>query len=291
MGVSYRRSTDVRRSQLQALAKGGQLLHLSDGKPSRTVFHDVAGNCQRPVRILDWGRSELKNGKTRVVTGSGNAANFMERDVPCRKCDNCLERRGYHWRLRAKLETTIAARTWMGTLTLDPTALVRSLTICRSAMHSQGLDYDALPYSDQFAQLDRLFYKEFQKRMKLLRKNTDAPLRYLAVTEAHKSGVPHWHVLLHEVDPDRPLRYDADLLGRQRVTVDGRRKWVKLRDPFWLAGFQHWDLKEAREASYVCKYLSKSLDAKVRASTRYGSVSDEPPPSKTEVNKGGAKRP
>ena len=59
----------------------------------------------------------------------------------------------------------------------------------------------------------------------------------------------------------------------------------------FLAGFQDWDLKEPYEASYVCKYLSKSLDAKVRASTRYGSVSDEPPPSKTEVNKGGAKRP
>lgn len=278
MARNYRRSHDVRRSQMAALASGGHLVHLSDGKPSRTVFHDVAGNCQRPVLTLDWGRSELKNGRTRIVTGSGNAANFMERYVPCRKCDNCLERRGYHWRMRAKLEATIAARTWMGTLTLSPACVVHALNICRDNMRKQGLDYDGLPYADRFTQLDALFYKEFQKRMKLLRKNTEVPLRYLAVTEAHKSGLPHWHVLLHETDPDRPLRYDADLLGRQRVSVNGRKKWKRLRDPFWIAGFQDWDLKEPYEASYVCKYLSKSLDAKVRASTRYGSVSDEPTP-------------
>lgn len=281
---AYRRSIDVRRSQISAIAAGGQLVHLCDGKPSRTVFHDVAGNCQSPVRTLDWGRSEIKNGRTRIVTGSSNAANFMERDVPCRKCANCLDRRGYHWRMRAKLEATLAARTWMATLTLDPAVLSRSLDICRDSMRKQGLDYDALPYPDRFAQLDRLFYKEFQKRMKLLRKNTEVPLRYLAVTEAHKSGVPHWHVLLHEMDPDRPLRYDADLLGRQRITVGQRRKWVKIRDPFWIAGFQDFDLKEPWEATYVCKYLSKSLEARVRASKRYGSVSDEPPPSKTVVN-------
>ena len=282
MGRAYRRSADVRRSQLAALAAGGHIVHLSDGKPSRTVFHNVAGNCQRPVTVLDWGRVEVKNGRTRTISGSGTATNFMEREVPCRKCDNCLKRRGHHWWMRALAEHRNAARTWMGTLTLDPAYLARGLDVCRDNMRKQGLDYDALGASDKFGQLDKLVFAEFQKRVKLLRKNTDAPFRYLAVTEVHTGGglytelrVPHWHVLLHETDPARPLRYDADLLGRRRVTVGGKRKWEKIRDPFWLVGFQDWDLKpDPKDAAYVCKYLTKSLDARVRASLRYGAFSD-----------------
>jgi hypothetical protein len=88
--------------------------------------------------------------------------------------------------------------------------------------------------------------------LKRIRKNSGATLRYLLVCEAHKSGLPHWHVLIHE--------------------YQGKVVKAKL-EAAWRNGFSHFRLvptTDIRTAWYVTKYLSKSALARVRASQHYG---------------------
>jgi hypothetical protein len=80
-------------------------------------------------------------------------------------------------------------------------------------------------------------------------------MRFLLVAEAHKTGLPHYHALIHEVDPERPVR--SRILRQQ-----------------WTLGFSQCKLvaqgDETKSASYVAKYLAKSAAARVRASQGYG---------------------
>lgn len=193
--------------------------------------------------------------------------NFVEMHVPCRKCAACLRLRAYKWRNRALSEWRGSQRTWLCTLTLGPTAVSLLLAKVRVRLGRAGTDLEALPGDEQFLELDREGFRDVQLWLKRLRKNSQAPIRYLCVTEAHKSGLPHWHVLLHETG--KPLTYDGDLKGS------------------WTNGFDSYKLvRDAAAAGYVCKYLSKDISARVRASLSYGErwlapaalakVSDEP---------------
>jgi hypothetical protein len=74
------------------------------------------------------------------------------------------------------------------------------------------------------------------------------------VAERHKTGAPHLHVLVHEVSPV-PVRW-ADLSG------------------CWHWGFSKWNPADAKAVGYVVKYLTKQVDARVRASLRYGRTHD-----------------
>jgi hypothetical protein len=82
-----------------------------------------------------------------------------------------------------------------------------------------------------------------------------APLRYLLVAEAHKTGLPHYHLLIHEYSESRPIR--ARHLKEQ-----------------WRLGFSSVKLvaqdEGNRRGGYVTKYLAKSAIARVRASVGYG---------------------
>lgn len=71
------------------------------------------------------------------------------------------------------------------------------------------------------------------------------------MVEAHKSGDPHLHILVHE--PEGPVT--KALLEKQ-----------------WNLGFSHWRLVGAdrKAAVYACKYLGKEALTRVRASFRYG---------------------
>lgn len=247
----------VREVQLKALSAGGsirqfQRTHVGPkGLNSRTVEWDISGNCQQPVKIELHGRHAKGNDKMLCVDEPDKFPNFVEMEVACRKCENCLKRRGHLWRLRAKAEIHDAPRTWLATLTLSPEAWTVLLSKTRVRLGRSGTDLEALPVNEQLFELDKVGFADLQLWFKRLRKI--APLRYLAVTEAHKSGLPHWHVLLHEMSPDTPLRYDTALKGS------------------WPHGFDSYKLvSTANAAGYVTKYLTKSLGARVRASQAYG---------------------
>lgn len=94
--------------------------------------------------------------------------------------------------------------------------------------------------------------KELQKFAKRVRSETGAPLRMMWVFEAHQSGLPHVHGLLHETSYASPVRWEV--LNRQ---------WREGHSMFKL-------LTNPRESNYVTKYLSKEGLLRIRASARYG---------------------
>lgn len=170
----------------------------------------------------------------------------------CRKCDWCRKQRAKMWSLRARSETAAAARTWFGTLTLKPEAHHTMLSRARVKIAKQGLDYEALSIGEQFTLRHVECSIEITKYLKRIRKESSARFRYLLVAEHHKSGLPHYHVLIHE-------------------TVSGSIKHRTLSSQ-WPLGFEKWRVvTDLREATYLCKYLSKATVARVRASVAYGT--------------------
>lgn len=251
----------VREVQRKALANGGSVRPFADGSHSRTVEWDVAGRCHSPVTVELHGRAAAEPGERRVlVRGSDNRPNFVEMTVRCRKCSNCLRLRAYQWRMRAMSEWRASGRTWLATLTLSPTSWTLLQAKTRVRLSRGGTDWDTLPGPSQFLEIESEGYREVQRWFKRLRKETGVSIRYLAVTEAHKSGLPHWHVLLHEATHER-LSYNRQLKGS------------------WTYGFDSYKLvRDAAAAGYVCKYLGKDISARVRASLSYGDRGVAPTP-------------
>lgn len=178
----------------------------------------------------------------------------LELHTPCRKCDACRRARQSLWSFRAKAETQLAPRTWFGTITLNPEAHRRFLAQARVDASAAGLDLDLLPFGEQFKRLHAQISRQLTKYIKRVREESNAPIRYLLVAETHKSGIPHYHMLLHEVDADKTVKHAC--LEAQ-----------------WPFGFTKWKLvTDYNQATYLCKYLSKSAVARVRASVGYGSV-------------------
>ena len=184
--------------------------------------------------------------------------------TPCHKCDPCLKARARLWTARATQEITDSVRTWWGTLTLSPDTWMRALSQARARERAQGIDFDRLPSPERFALWNQQIQPEVTKYLKRVRSEvlrnaglSDGaglkPLRYLLVTEAHQSGVPHYHMLVHEVSPDMPVR---------KRTLD---------DQWSLGLIRQWRLvSDTVPAHYVCKYLSKDARTRVRNSTDYG---------------------
>lgn len=156
------------------------------------------------------------------------------------------------WEQRAKAEVQAAQRTWFGTLTLRPEAHATMGSRARVRLSRQGIDFDALPFGEQFLERHREINVEITKYLKRVRKQSPLGFRYLLVVEHHKSGLPHYHMLVHEL-------------------VDGAVKYAVLADQ-WQLGFEKWKVvADMRQATYLCKYLSKATIARVRASVAYGS--------------------
>ena len=243
----YHRSDLVYEVQKKSLSSNGQVRALPGLSHSRTVEWDVARDCLSPVSVTLHGRPEGD-----LVITAANPSRFVEMWVACRKCGRCLRRRAAMWRLRAVAEYRLSVRTWLATMTLRPDAYVQCLSLARRRLDRGGTDWDGLDAHQKFLELEVECYRNVQLWLKRLRKNTASPLRYLAVTEAHKSGVPHWHILLHEQDPDRPIRH-------------------KVLSGSWQLGFDDYRLiHDVKAAAYSAKYLSKDLSARVRASGSYG---------------------
>lgn len=216
---------------------------------------NIAGDCESPYWTEVKGRP-AKEGEKRIIVGSGSAIPyFLDILTRCRRCRRCLRHRAWKWRTRALEETRLSTRTWFGTLTVRPEEHFRALSMARSGQAKQGIDFDRLPEDERFVLLVKEHGKELTKYVKRLRKNSKAPIRYLIVAEKHKSGMPHFHMLLHE----RGVAVKHKLLSTE-----------------WRIGFEKWRLTsplEPKSALYLCKYLSKTLAARVRASQGYGAPS------------------
>lgn len=188
-------------------------------------------------------------------------SHVLEMDVRCRQCVECLKARARHWKLRAQAEIKATeGRTWFGSITLRPEAHFMAMSRARLRLAAQGIDFDRLDAKEQFSERVREIGPEITLWLKRVRKESGAMLRYLLVVEAHKSGMPHFHVLIHEVRPEGPVR--------ERT----------LREQ-WTLGFTKFNLVAQgvnTVSNYVTKYLTKSAISRVRASKGYGqrSISD-----------------
>lgn len=172
----------------------------------------------------------------------------------CRRCGNCLAHRRRLWTARAMDEIAAARRTWFGTLTFHPEAqFVYRLRAEAACQKRRREAFSSLDAAEQFKYLVDHSGPEVTKFMKRVRKRASVPLRYLLVSERHKSGDPHFHLLLHE--PREPVR-------------------KRLLEECWQHGFSHWRLVERDRgaATYACKYLAKEAETRVRASKRYGQA-------------------
>lgn len=121
---------------------------------------------------------------------------------------------------------------------------------CVHSLKERGIEFSELTQAQKFAELQRIAGKRITLWLKRVRKNSGAVIRYLLVAERHKTGLPHYHLLVHEMGG----------VVRHRHLADS-----------WSYGFTNFKLVlGGRPASYVAKYLGKSHDARVRASLGYG---------------------
>lgn len=207
------------------------------------VEWDISGNCSDPYTT---------NRVARRAEGNGPGVQYLDIITRCRKCENCRTAKQRLWTARARAEITMAPRTWFGTLTLSPEAQYYFLAIARQvADEAIGKYEDATP-EQQFMRRCWAISPDITKWLKRVRKESGSELRFLLVAEAHKSGEPHYHCLIHETDFAQPVR---------KRTLQTQ----------WKLGFSQWKLvTDLGGARYVTKYINKGSLARVRASIRYG---------------------
>lgn len=275
-----RHISDVRALARRALAAGGRV-----NSASQVVSWDVSGDCSNPRVMAHTGReaagayyADLEEGGDDrwhisphlVVLGTrsyyadrpdrrksgqkGHSTMWVDITVRCRQCPSCLRQRAREWAARAIRECAAAPRTWFGTITLTASEHDRVALRAVKALYGAGIDFDKLSAEQQFRERVREITPEITLWLKRIRKESGAKLRYILVAEAHKSGLPHFHLLVHEVQGSQPVKYKT--LGSQ-----------------WKLGFTQFKLVSGTgTAWYVCKYLSKSALSRVRASVGYGTT-------------------
>lgn len=203
-----------------------------------------------PVIIVHKGDREYGHSG---IAGPDRLNRYLEHWVRCRRCPWCLHAAKREWITRMTREIMMAQRSWLVTLTFAPEAHDALLARAIAATHLDGVEWENLSEDERFKRWDRVEYCEVAKYLKRLRKSVGRDVRMCCVTEAHKSGRPHYHLVLHEPNGGAPIT------------------WRKITAP-WKLGFPAAVLvKEGPKAAYyVGKYLGKSVRARVRASQRYG---------------------
>ena len=217
---------------------------------------DLAGDCEAPRTVTYWSRPAKRGKKFIMVNGrTTQVPLYLDTETRCRKCAACARARSSHWRLRTMTELAAGGRAWFITLTLRPVAAMRNLDRARHKASKRGHDLDLGTDSEIFGARVAALGEELTLFIKRLRKNSQAKLRYIAVFEAHKSGVPHVHMLVREVAGTVTHRHISEA---------------------WVLGFSKANLVDhstTKAAWYVTKYLAKSMMARVRASFGWGAQS------------------
>ena len=197
---------------------------------------NLSGQCANPREFrMDGAPSRLRG--ERFARASGRPYSVVL-TVRCRACEWCLKQRAARWAFRAVEEIDASVRTWFATFTFTPYnhVVIRARTSRRLA--GGCVDLALLPPAEQSIELAREYGEEITKYFKRIRKNSGAPLRYILVQEPHKSGLPHFHALIHESDEARPVSH--------RTLTSG-----------WKLGYTKFKLCEgSKTAWYVAKYLS-----------------------------------
>lgn len=260
---------------------------------------NVAGSgrlqCQKPVFREYIGAEPITEDMRHDRPKGRKNTRSLELDTRCRRCGPCLEARKLLWRGRARAEVALAARTWFGTLTVEPDFQVLAGYRASLRLGRQGVRWDSLTKAEQFNERVRELSPEVTKWFKRVRKQASVALRqkarkddgclatvgkrctchplqlftvtikYLLVVEEHtggglQHGLPHFHLLIHEVNENRPVRHECM-----------KSKWSLGHTDFKLIPSP--EEGGLKFANYATKYLTKSFLCRARASLKYGRTS------------------
>ena len=127
----------------------------------------------------------------------------------CRRCPQCLKAAQRYWAAAAanqiRAAESVGCRSWFGTCTFRPDVQAGLLTRALEASAATQVAWAESPPSERFVFLQQQALHEAQKYWKRLRKR-GLLFKYLTAFEQDQSGRPHMHCLLHEANPDRPIR-------------------------------------------------------------------------------------
>lgn len=246
MGKKFLLRETVEPSWLEAFFEGGQRVS------GARVAKDWSFDCEAPVSIELTGTVEAKQTRKRGVHRTitkGNTPVFLDLKARCRKCPSCLAAKRWHWTARALAEFASCDRTWFVTLTINPVNRSRFEMKTLERLRRGGTRHPDLTAAEWFTERAKTIQLEITKMLKRIRKNTAAKMTYILVTEAHKDGTPHFHLLIHEKQG-----------SITKVDIQGQ----------WPFGFSTVKLADKSRAFYVTKYVTKSTQTRVRASLHYG---------------------
>lgn len=282
--VTVERLEEVARN---ALAGGyGRLEYYEDnGAPRRLVTLTIKHDCQNPYLYEIHARySAAHHRRVRPMMIRGTAR--------CRKCEACLDYRAWQWTSRAKSEMATSGMTLFGTFTMSPeqhylldAQIVRGTRLPDGRWRRPPCDIRALSADEVFTKRVQAFGDRLTEYLWRIRKGRDGvrpAVRYLLVAERHDGdatsdvmrGRPHYHVMLHTDTSGTLVR--GDPLANDGEWFVNKRGEIFVADTAWLRrqwqfGFTKFQLATSGKAAwYVCKYISKSLTCRVRASQRYG---------------------
>lgn len=259
---------------LAELASRAILHGASRVEGSNTFAWDVNAYCENPfnrtLHARGYDKGILRKHKFAISPGS---LSVHMTGLPCRKCRKCLYIRASQWRDRIVNELENAQRTWFVTLTMNPATHQRTFMEQMAIKNSSGwldtdFDTEAMEWKLRASGASSLL----TAWLKRVRSRSDygegIGLRYVAVTEKHKSGLPHLHLMLHETAGSLTYRRICD------KWTDGYRFKGK-----HVAGHGFADASLVRDvkkcAWYVAKYVTKDSLTRMRASQNYGGLPDK----------------
>lgn len=235
-------------------------------KSTATMVLKLAGRCEAPVIV------ERQARPRKVLVGSDREWNpitesqpghviFLDMEVPCRRCLPCRRARAAHWRHRIISELSGSHRTWFLTLTLSDHEQWQAIAMASQLAAKSSRSFSACSDDEKQRLLIRAVSPELTRYWKRIRKNSGAKCKFIWVAEFESSGERgswnlHFHALVHEISPEQPIR-------------------KAVLKAAWRLGFSMAKLVDEpqKAAGYLCKYVTKSLGAGIRASHRYGAFS------------------
>lgn len=275
----------------------------------RHVHLDLEMDCVQPYGFTLHGRYSASHGKrVQPITVTAQSR--------CRKCEPCKHRRSMFWTGRAITEYQQSTRTLFGTFTMSIDNHMHIDYLATVRLRKLRVDFGKLSPSEIFTERSRQFGFELQEYLKRLRKgnaeHVKPAVRYLLIAEMHDSaqtsvelrGRPHFHILLHEQqgrsalvngDPveailngssgEYEMRKVKTRTGWQPCAFASDESFIRKQ---WTLGYTKFQWAHStNSAVYICKYLTKALAVRVRASQRYG-LRDFSEISQTQTPKGQA---
>lgn len=230
---------------------------------ANAIEWDVKAYCETPVnRTLhcrDYKRGAVRKYKWSVNPGS---LTLHLQGLPCRKCKKCLYVKQSEWTDRILREMAMTDRNWFVTLTLNPETHHRTFMEALADRNERGWrDTDFDHASDEWKLrcegVSKLLTDYLKRVRKPLAGETPVSFRYVAVTEPHKNGLPHLHLIMSERAGNLTYRRICD-----RWTRNGFADASLVRDPVGAG-------------AYVAKYITKNSQTRIRASLRFGQLPGE----------------